>query len=161
MGLDLGLIERLQQAFSDQPPHENQLASIVKIARKIADPEPFRRQRMAHRRSGMQRHGDLVAMETQDERCLVLIYQIGKERPATDDTVEADIADLRQRSHLVSQKRGTTVDEAFREALADFVGIDFRCEAACELGERLTEGAAIAIWPGECGRQRRPDVPIR
>ena len=57
----------------------------------------------------------------------------------------------------MSQK--TTVDEAFREAPADFVGIDFRCEAACELGERLTEGAAIAIWPGECGRQRRPDVP--
>ena len=126
LGLDLGLIERLQQAFSDQPPHENQLARIVQIAWEIAHPEPFRRQRMAHRRSGMQWHGDLVAMETQDERFLVLIYQIGKERPATDNTVETDIADLRQRSHLVSQKRGTTVDEAFREALADFVGIDFR-----------------------------------
>jgi hypothetical protein len=67
---------------------------------------------------------------------------------------------LRQRSHLVSQKR-TTVDEAFREALADFVGIDFRCEAACELGERLAEGAAVAIWPDECGRQRRADLPVR
>ena len=100
-------------------------------------------------------------METQDERFLVLIDQIGKERPATDDTVEADIADLRQRSHLVSQKRGTAIDEAFREALADLVGIDFRREAACEFGERLAEGAGVAIWPGKCGRQRRADVPVR
>ena len=68
MGLDLGLIERLQQAFSDQPPHENQLASIVQIAWEIAHAEPFRRQRMEHRRSRMQKHGNLVAMETQDER---------------------------------------------------------------------------------------------
>jgi hypothetical protein len=161
LGLDLGLIERLQQAFSDQPPHENQLARVVQIARKIADSEPFRRQRMAHRRSGMQRHGDLVAMETQDERLFVLIYQIGKERPATDNTVEADIADLRQRFHLVSQKRGTPVDEAFHEAPTDFIGIDFRREAPRELGERLAEGAAVAIWPGECGRQRRADLPVR
>ena len=51
-----------------QPPHENQLASIVQIAWEIAHAEPFRRQRMEHRRSRMQKHGDLVAMETQDER---------------------------------------------------------------------------------------------
>ena len=73
LGLDLGLIERLQQAFSDQPPHENQLARIVQIAWEIAH-----RNRSSsahgHRRSGMQRHGDLVAIETQDEQLFVLIH---------------------------------------------------------------------------------------
>jgi hypothetical protein len=155
------LIKRLQQAFSDQPPHENKLARIVEIARKIAHSEPFRFPGMAHSGTGMPRHDDLVAMEAQDERLFILVYQISKEWPATDNTVEADLADLRQRSHLVSQKRGTAVDEALREVLTDFVCIDFRCEAAGELGERLAEGAAVAIWPDECGRQRRADLPVR
>jgi hypothetical protein len=153
------LIERLQQAFPDQPPRENQLARIVEIAWKIAHSEPLRRQGMAHSGTGMQRHDDLVAMETQYER--LFLDQISKERPATDNTVEADVADLRERSHLVSQKWGAPVDEAFREAPTDFVGVDFRGEAACELGERVAEEAAVAIRPGEWGRERRADLPVR
>jgi hypothetical protein len=155
------LIERLQQAFPDQPPRENQLARIVEIAWKVAHSEPLRRQGMAHSGTGMQRQDDLVAMETQYERLFVLLDQISKERPATDNTVEADVADLRERSHLVSQKWGAPVDEAFREAPADFVGVDFPGEAAGELGERVAEDAAVAIRPGECGRQRRADLPVR
>lgn len=131
VALDLGLMERLQQAFPDQPPHENQLARIVEVAWKIAHAEPFRGQGMAQSGPGMQRHGDLVAMEAQDQRLLVLVDQISEEWPATDNAVEADIADLRQRSHLVPQKRGTPVDEAFGESPADLVGIDC-CEAAGE-----------------------------
>ena len=111
--------------------------------------ELFRRQRMAHRGSGMHREGDLVAMKAQDERLFVLIDPVGKERPATDNTVEADVADLRQRCHLVPQKRGAPVDEVFREALTYFVCIDILCEAAGEFGECLAEGAAVALWRSE------------
>jgi hypothetical protein len=57
----------------------------------------------------------------------------------------------------MSQKRWTPVDEAFREFRRH---IDFGCEAGCEIGERLAEGAAVAIWPGERGRQRRADVSV-
>ena len=90
-------------------------------------------------------------MKAQDERLFVLIDPVGKERPATNNAVEADVADLRQRCHLVLQKRGAPVDEAFREALTYFVCIDIRREAAGEFGENLAEAAAVALWPSDEG----------
>ena len=62
---------------------------------------PLSPKRVTQGRTGMQRERDLVAMKAQDKRLLVLVEEIGEKRPATDDAVEADIADMRQRLHLV------------------------------------------------------------